>query len=268
MGAGMNRFGLIIKYGNRQTTIHISRGQHLAQPIDLRMHDVHANITIILEPSSSATVHYGSIPEVSDTTIQRTIHFIIHEHASLTFRYDEEWQATVYAETEVIFEQKQASTVYYTHFVRSGARIKQRLSLLASEPQTHATIRGIYDMSGNGLVDMTSRQYHNAAHTQSNLLFKGVMRDTAQSIHHGMIEITKEGTYTESTQHMHTLLLSDAARAISVPMIEVHAHEVRCGHGSAIGRLDEEQLWYLQARGLSRTQAEQILINGFLNNVL
>ena len=67
---------------------------------------------------------------------------------------------------------------------------------------------------------------------------------------------------------MHLLLLSDHARAISVPNIEVLTHEVQCGHGSAIGRLDEEQLWYLQARGLSPNQAEQMLINGFFNDVL
>lgn len=226
------------------------------------------NITIILEPSSSATIIYGSDPNARNAIIQRKIQCIVHDNATLTLRYNENWADDITAETDVNIEQKYSSAVCYTHSVRGGARIKQRFSLMASGTGAHATIRGSYELIGNGSVDMTTLQYHDAMHTMSNLLFKSIVRDAAHATHHGTIVITKNGAHTESAQHTHTLLLSDHARATSVPNIEVSTHEVKCGHGSAIGRLDEEQTWYLQSRGLSYSQAEQCLIDGFLKDVL
>ena len=241
------------------------RGQRISEPIDLREHAVSEKIVIILEPSSSVTLIHGSIPLPTDsTTIERSIQCIVQENASLILRYDETWQHDVTAITQVMIEQHASSMVYYAHSVRGGARIKQRLSLMAIGKDAQVDIRGIYDIIHTGTIDMTTLQYHDAPHTRSNLIFKSIVRDAGQMTHHGTIEITKNGVHTESAQHMHTLLLSNGARATSVPNIEVSTHEVQCAHGSAIGRLDEEALWYLQARGLSRNQSEQILINGFL----
>jgi Fe-S cluster assembly protein SufD len=193
----------------------------------------------------------------------------VHENASLNFHYDETWHdGMLHATTDLIIEQQRSSSVRYTHAISGGARVTQRLTLKAIGSDSYADIRGKYLLTGNGSADITTLQHHDAPHTKSNLLFKSIVRDTAQMTHHGTIVITKNGAHTESAQHTHTLLLSNGARAISVPNIEVSTHEVQCGHGSAIGRLDEEQLWYLQARGLSYAQAEQILINGFFNDVL
>lgn len=253
---------------NNQTTILISRGQRISAPIDLRTKDIASNLIIILEPSSSLTLIHGSNSAARNARINRTIRCIVHEHASLTMRYDEQWHESVCAITEIIIEQKTLSTVYYTHFVHAGAQITQRFSLIAAEHTAHTDIRGAYNLMGRGSVTMTTLQYHDAKQTVSNLLFKGIIRDAAQMTHHGTIKITPNGQYTESAQHTHMLLLSDDARALSVPNIEVSTHEVHCGHGSAIGRLDEEHIWYLQARGLSREQAEHCLLDGFFNDVI
>lgn len=245
--------------------ILIPRGQQLTDPIDLRIHDA-SDILIILEPSSSATIIHGSNAAARDATIERTIHCILHEHASLTLRYDETWHESVQAKTDIVVEQKTFSVLYYTHSAKSGAHITQQFSLKVIEPDTHADIRAIYHVTGKGSVSMTTLQHHDAKHTISNVDIKGIVRDSAQVNHHGTIRITERGAHTESGQHTQLLLLNDQARAISVPNIEVLTHEVQCAHGSAIGRLDEEQLWYLQARGLLPDQAEECLINGFFND--
>jgi Fe-S cluster assembly protein SufD len=249
----------MIKNTSDQTII-IPRGTQIAEQIDSNIND----ITIILEPSSSATIILSSDPNARDVSIQRNIHCIIHEHASLTLRYDEAWHESVTAKSDILVEQKKLSSLYYTHSVQSGAEIHQQFSLNAVEPDTHADIRGIYHVTGKGSVTMTTLQHHDAQHTVSNLSIKGILRDAAHMHHHGTIKITERGAHTESAQHTQLLLLSDHARAISVPNIEVLTHEVQCAHGSAIGRLDQEQIWYLQARGLSPNQAEQLLIDGFL----
>ena len=244
-------------------TIHIPRGQRISEPIDLRTHDAQ-DILIILEPSSSATIIHGSNPSIRSITIERKIHCILHEHATLILDYNEEWHETITSKTDILVEQKASSMLHYTHSARSSAQISQQFSLNATQPDTHADIRAIYQISGKGSVTMTTLQDHDAKHTVSNLRIRGIVRDTAHIHHHGTIRITQRGAHTQSAQHTKLLLLSDHARAISVPNIEVLTHEVQCAHGSAIGRLDEEQLWYLQARGLSPHQAERILIDGFL----
>jgi Fe-S cluster assembly protein SufD len=243
-------------------TILIPRGKAITDPIDLRMQNA-STLLIILEPSSSATIIHGSDPAVHDDIIERSIQFIVHENASLNFHYDETWQSGVHALTNLVIEQQRSSSVHYTHAMSGGARITQRLTLKAIGSDSYADIRGKYLLTGNGSAEMTTLQHHDAPHTKSNLLFKSIVRDTAQMMHHGTIVITKNGAHTESAQHTHALLLGNGARAYSVPNIEVSTHEVQCGHGSAIGRLDEEQLWYLKARGLSPNQAEKLLIDGF-----
>lgn len=244
-------------------TITIPRGQRISEPIDLRRHDAQ-DILIILEPSSSATIMHGSNQSARDTAITRKIHCILHEQAILTLHYDEAWHATIAAKTDIVVEQKKLSSLYYTHSAKSEAQIAQQFSLNALEPNTHADIKGIYQIAGKGSLTITTFQLHDAKHTVSNLQIKGTLRDSAYVNHQGTINITKNGARTESAQHTKLLLLSEQARAISVPNIEVLTHEVQCAHGSAIGRLDQEQAWYLQARGLSPTQAEEVLIDGFL----
>lgn len=253
----------MIKNTSDQKIILIPRGQVIQESIDVRMHDVQ-DITIILEPSSSATIIHGSNPSARNMIIERNIHCIVHEHATLTLHYDEEWHESVTAKTDILVEQKKLSSLYYTHSAKSSAQIFQQFSLNASEPNAHADVRGIYQVAGKGSVTMTTLQHHDAKNTISNLRIKGTVRDAAHVHHHGTIRITQRGAHTESAQHTKLLLLSDQARAISVPNIEVLTHDVQCAHGSAIGRLDEEQLWYLQARGLPPAQAEQLLIDGFL----
>jgi Fe-S cluster assembly protein SufD len=258
----MNGFGLITTYDD-QINIIIPRGQRISEPIDLRAHDAQ-EILIILEPASSAIITLSSDSSLRDTTIQYKIHCILHEQATLTLRYDESWHENVIAKTDIIVEQKQLSSLHYKHSVQGGAQIFQQFSLKALEPNTHAEIRGTYAITGKGSVIITTLQYHDAKHTVSNLCIKGILRDAAHMHHYGTIKITERGAQTESAQHTKLLLLSEQARAISVPNIEVLTHEVQCAHGSAIGRVDEEQLWYLQARGVSPNQAEQLLIDGFL----
>lgn len=247
----------------------VPRGTAIAELIDLRSEQyASAALLIVLEQSSSLTLMHGSDAAISNATIKRTIRCIVHEDAVLNFNYDESWQDDVCALTNIVIEQQRSSTVRYTHSMSGGARVTQRLSFMASGIDTYSDIRGKYALTGKGVADITTLQYHDAKHTKSKLLFKSIVRDSGSMMHNGTIVITANGVHTESTQNTHTLLLGDKACAFSVPNIEVSTHEVHCGHGSAIGRLDEEQLWYLQARGLSYAQAEQCLINGFFNDVL
>ena len=113
-----------------------------------------------------------------------------------------------------------------------------------------------------------THQDHRAPHTSSDLLFKAALRDNARSVYTGMIKIAKEAQKTNAYQASKNILLSKGARANAIPMLEILADDVKCGHGAAVGSLDDDQRFYLMSRGLPREEAERAIVEGFFEDVL
>jgi len=109
---------------------------------------------------------------------------------------------------------------------------------------------------------------HRAANTTSDLDFKIVLKDRAQSAYTGLIRIEPHATNCEAFQENRNLLLSDGTRADTIPELEILNDEVRCSHGATIGPLDEEQLHYLAARGIPRDEAIRMVVSGFVEPTL
>jgi Fe-S cluster assembly protein SufD len=105
-------------------------------------------------------------------------------------------------------------------------------------------------------------------HTTSDLMIKCCLKDRARSVYQGLIQVSEGAQRTDAYQANRNLLLSDLARADSIPGLEILANDVRCTHGATIGHVDPEQLYYLMARGLPRTLAERLIVEGFFAPVL
>jgi Fe-S cluster assembly protein SufD len=111
-------------------------------------------------------------------------------------------------------------------------------------------------------------QRHLVDHTTSDLLIKGCLKDKARSIYQGLIQVSEGAQRTDAYQANRNLLLSDQARADSIPGLEILANDVRCTHGATIGYVDEEQMFYLMARGLPAKTAQRLIVEGFFAPVL
>jgi Fe-S cluster assembly protein SufD len=109
---------------------------------------------------------------------------------------------------------------------------------------------------------------HLARDTRSDLGFKVAMTGASRSAYTGLIRIAREATGCEAYQENRNLLLSPGARADSIPELEILNEDVRCSHGATMSRIDDEQLFYLQARGLARRQAVRLIVFGFLGKTL
>jgi Fe-S cluster assembly protein SufD len=116
--------------------------------------------------------------------------------------------------------------------------------------------------------DHNTSQDHVAPHAKSDLLYKGALDGNARSVFRGIIKVHKGAQQTDAYQTNRNLLLSERARADSLPNLEIEADDVRCSHGATVGQLDQDHLFYLMSRGLSRTQAERLVVIGFLGEVL
>lgn len=126
-----------------------------------------------------------------------------------------------------------------------------------------ARIMGAYILDASHAGKITTVQEHAVANARSTLVMKGVLRDNAQAQYHGTIRVAQQARGTCASQENKNILLSNNARAVSVPSIEVLAHDVQCSHGSAVGRFDEEQLFYAAARGIDEKTAQKLLLQAF-----
>jgi len=129
-------------------------------------------------------------------------------------------------------------------------------------------VTGAYFADGSQHLDYDTFQEHVAPSTESDFAFKGALRETARAVWRGMIRVEPDAQKTNAYQENRNLLLSPDAHADSIPGLEIMANDVRCTHGATLGRVDRDQLFYLMARGLSRAEAERLIVRGFFQDVL
>ncbi len=116
--------------------------------------------------------------------------------------------------------------------------------------------------------DARTLQDHASPHTYSDLLFKNALNDRARATFGGLIRVEPHAHFTDAYQKVRNLLLSDESEANSMPGLEILADNVKCSHGATSGQLDEDEMFYLLARGIPADVARQLLVGGFLNEVL
>ncbi|MGD0167677.1 MAG: Fe-S cluster assembly protein SufD [Gaiellaceae bacterium] len=129
-------------------------------------------------------------------------------------------------------------------------------------------VTGVYFADGSQHLDFDTYQEHAAPRTNSDFLFRGALREQATTVWRGMIRVEPEAQGTDAYQENRNLLLSRQTHANSIPGLEILANDVRCTHGSTVGQVDREQLFYLMSRGLPESEAERLIVSGFFAQAL
>jgi Fe-S cluster assembly protein SufD len=165
--------------------------------------------------------------------------------------------------------QAQRDSTLDTLNVSMGASIS-RVDLNAQllGPGANSDMLGLYFGDDSQHFDHNTSQDHLAPNTASDLLYKGALDASSRSVFRGIIRVHPGAQKTDAYQTNRNLLLSDKARADSLPNLEIQADDVKCSHGATVGQLDQESRFYLMSRGLSREQAERLVVMGFLGEVL
>jgi Fe-S cluster assembly protein SufD len=127
---------------------------------------------------------------------------------------------------------------------------------------------GFYFTDGRQHLDHDTQQNHMAAHTTSDLLFKGALKGSSRSVWQGMIYVAPGAQQTDGYQANRNLVLSKNARADSIPGLEILADDVRCTHGATVGKIDPELVFYLQSRGIPSDEAERLVVEGFFDPIM
>jgi Fe-S cluster assembly protein SufD len=149
-----------------------------------------------------------------------------------------------------------------------GAYARTRLDSKVTGPGAATELIAAYFGSGTQIHDFRTLQDHHAEKTFSNLLFKGVLTDTSRSVYSGLIRIRPGASGSEAFQTNRNLVLGDGAHADSVPNLEIEENDVKCSHASAVGPVDADQQYYLEARGVPSEIAQRLIVLGFFDDVL
>jgi Fe-S cluster assembly protein SufD len=158
---------------------------------------------------------------------------------------------------------------FTSHAVAVGARIARNdiVALLDGEG-AECTLNGLYVGTGTSLIDNHTTIDHAKAHCPSHEVYKGILSGQARAVFNGKIVVRPDAQKTDAKQTNKALLLTDDAQINTKPQLEIFADDVKCTHGAAIGQLDEDALFYLQARGIDTVQARNMLIHAFAGDVL
>ncbi|MCS7273090.1 MAG: SufD family Fe-S cluster assembly protein, partial [Fimbriimonadales bacterium] len=170
--------------------------------------------------------------------------------------------------SSVDYEQRRDSRVLSLN-VGLGAKLGRTvLQHLMTEPGAEARPLGLFFGDGKQHLDFRTLQDHRVGYTTSDLLYKGALTDEATSVFSGLIRVHPKAQHTDAYQANRNLLLSDEARAYSIPNLEIGANEVRCTHGATVGPVQPDELFYLRSRGIDPAAAEALIVMGFFEVVL
>lgn len=150
----------------------------------------------------------------------------------------------------------------------SGDMVRNNLTLNLLDSGCEGNMYGLYLLNGNTHVDNHTNVDHTRPHAQSNELYKGILADSSRGVFNGKIFVRQDAQKTNAFQQNNNILLSEDATVNTKPQLEIWADDVKCSHGCTTGQLDEEALFYLQARGLGKEQAKGLLLYAFAGEVL
>ena len=149
-----------------------------------------------------------------------------------------------------------------------GAYIRSESDSLLLGEGSRSVMLSITPADANREIDQRTFQDHVAPRATSDLLYHNALADSSRTIFAGLIKVEKEAHETDAYQKVRNLMLSDEAEANSMPGLEILADNVRCTHGATSGELNEDELFYMLARGIPPKQAAQLIVRGFFGTVL
>jgi Fe-S cluster assembly protein SufD len=150
-----------------------------------------------------------------------------------------------------------------------GSKLTKNFSDLdLAGPGANGRMSGFYFTDGSQHLDHDTQQNHLAPNTTSDLLYKGALRGHSRSVWQGMIYVAPGAQQTDGYQANRNLVLSENARADSIPGLEILADDVRCTHGATVGKIDPDMIFYLRSRGIPTEQAERLVVEGFFDLIM
>lgn len=173
---------------------------------------------------------------------------------------------TLHVDSTVIHQERDSRAKLVT--ITTGGKRRNNVYMGLGGEGAHSDLSGLTLGSGSAHIDNNTVVDHTVPHCTSSELYKTVVGGKAHAVFSGKVFVREHAQKTEAYQSNRNILLSDDARATSIPQLEIFADDVRCSHGSTTGQLDEEAIFYLRSRGLSHDKARALMLHSFAAEVV
>ena len=231
-----------------------------------------SHILVLVDEGASVTyVHEATSPDDpqggSNSMHAGIVEIQVMENASMKFVELQSWGRHVWNFSHERARVERNGNLDWI-FGAIGSRLTKNfteLDLVGEGAQ--GRMSGFYFTDGNQHLDHDTQQNHLAPRTTSDLLFKGALKGKSRSVWQGMIYVAPGAQRTDGYQANRNLVLSEGARADSIPGLEILADDVRCTHGATVGKLEQEPLFYLKSRGIPQAEAEKLVVEGFFDPI-
>jgi len=256
--------------------VHVPRGVVLEEPLYVRVANsleggsLFWRLLIVAEPESRFAVieEYASASPELGAYSNAAVEIVVQQAAKVEYVSVQNLsRGTWHFASHHARVERDAELDWVTGGFGS-AKGKVRIQNDLAGPGATSRVTGAYFADGTQHLDYDTFQEHMAPSTTSDFAFKGALRDAASTVWRGMIRVEEGAQKTNAYQENRNLLLSKTAHADSIPGLEILANDVRCTHGATLGQVDREQLFYLMTRGLTRAEAERLIVRGFFQDVL
>ena len=164
---------------------------------------------------------------------------------------------------------QQTNSTYnnYTFTFPGTDIVRNNLTIHLNEANLESHLYGLYLTAGTQLVDNHTEVHHKFPNGESNQLYKGVLLDKSRGVFNGKIKVYQDAQKTNAFQQSNNMLYSNDATVNAKPQLEIYADDVKCSHGTTIGQLSEEAMFYLRSRGLGMASAKKLMVNAFAFDV-
>ncbi|HJU41552.1 MAG TPA: Fe-S cluster assembly protein SufD [Vicinamibacterales bacterium] len=229
----------------------------------------HPRVLVVAGPNSQARIAQSFIGVEGAPYFTNSVAEIVVGEGAMVDYYTDQRESESAFHVANLQARVSANGVFSSHAFLTGARIMRHdIGVALKGEGADCTMNGVYLADGDRLMDTHSALDHAMPHCTSHELYKGILAGKARAVFNGRIIVRIDAQKTDAKQTNRALLLSDEATINSNPQLEIFADDVKCTHGAAVGQLDEEAMFYLMARGLTRLEARDMMLHAFAGEVL
>ena len=240
--------------------INITTGNNtITQSRNLFIAEAHSSVKII---ESFVNI------DGSENFINNVSEIFVGENAHLEYNKIQDKEEDNYSiSTEHVYQSVNSNFTINTA-IFNGALVRNNLTIEVDASNCETNLNGLYLGQNKDHIDNHTVVDHLKPHCNSNEVYKGILDNESTGVFNGKVYVRRDAQITNAFQQNNNILLSDTANINSKPELEIYADDVKCSHGSTTGQIDDEAIFYLQSRGLSRRSAINLMINAFAKDAL
>ena len=226
-------------------------------------------LLIVAEENSSATIIENYVSTREQQYFTNSVAEIVLKEGARLEHYRMQRESSKAFHTSNTSAELGRNSSYDTTSINLGGRLSRHdISVVLDHEGAECWVDGLYLVGSDQHTDTHSVIDHQQPHCNSNQLYKGILDGNARAVFNGKIFVREGAQKTDAMQTNKNLLLSPNARVDTKPQLEIYADDVKCAHGAAVGQIDQEELFYLQARGINPELGRSLLTYGFAEEVI